>query len=337
MNGEDVFMKKFVYIALILLVSILTACSEKNESGISASEEQSTSTKKSITIEDGVNEVTINGIPKRVVVLEWTYVEHLLPLGIEPIGVSDVAGYNKWINVGAPLSESVKDVGTRAEPNLEAISRLKPDLIIGAKYRHEEILKQLKDIAPTVIFAPYSEDGAKDQYKHMLDEFHTIAKIFDKQEKADAVVQQLEQTFKEQGKRISEAGYENMNAVVTQAFTSQNTPVLRLFTNNSLVAGVLEKLGVNNAVKTNQPEKYGFISVSVEALQNFQDSHFFYLVQDDDTIFSEQLADNPAWTNLDFVKKEHTYRLPGDMGSFAGPLSAKRFAIEFTDVLVKNK
>ncbi|ASN03918.1 ABC transporter substrate-binding protein [Virgibacillus necropolis] len=330
-------MKKAGYIVLILLISILTACSEKDGQETTTSKTQSVSGDKTITIEDGMGEVSLEGTPKRVVVLEWTYVEHLLPLGIEPIGVSDVEGYNKWINVGEPLSKSVKDVGTRAEPNLEAISRLNPDLIIGVKYRHKGILKQLQDIAPTVIFAPYSEEGVKNQYQHMLDEFHTIAKIFDKQKKADEVEQQLEQTFQEQGKRITDAGYEKLDAVVTQAFTSQNAPVLRLFTDNSVVAGVLEKMGVNNAVPSDKPEKYGFLSVSVEALQNYQDNHFFYLVQEDDTIFSKQLAGNPAWTNLNFVKENHTYKLPGDMGTFAGPLSAKRLSVEFADALVNKK
>ncbi|WP_404450550.1 iron-siderophore ABC transporter substrate-binding protein [Virgibacillus necropolis] len=328
-------MKKVTLFVLILL--FLTACGEKSAQEDSDSTKENAADLRTVTIEDGIQEVKIEGTPKKVVVLEWTYVEHLLPLGIQPIGVSDVEGYNKWINVGDPLSESVKDVGTRAEPNLEAISRLNPDLIIGVKYRHEGIIKQLQDIAPTVMFAPYSQEGAKNQYQHMLDEFHTIAKIFDKQAKADEVEQQLEKTFKEQGQRIADAGYKNLDAVVTQAFTSQNAPVLRLFTDNSVVAGVLEKMGVNNAVTSDKPEIYGFLSVSVEALQNYQDNHFFYLVQEDDTIFSEQLADNPAWTNLNFVKENHTYKLPGDMGTFAGPLSAKRLSVEFADALVNNK
>ncbi|UOQ94516.1 iron-siderophore ABC transporter substrate-binding protein [Halobacillus shinanisalinarum] len=331
--------KKIGFILFIFSVMVLAACNEesgKDQAASASGEQGSKGTHNTVTIEDGIGKQTIEGVPKRVVVLEWTYVEHLLPLGIEPVGVSDVEGYNKWVNVGEPLADSTTDVGTRAEPNLEAIARLKPDIIIGAKYRHEGIIDELESIAPTVLFAPYSKEGADNQYQHLLDEFNTVAKIFDKQDQAEEVKQNLEQTFKKQGTRIKEAGYKNIEAVVTQAFTSQNTPTMRLFTDNSVVAGVLEKMDVGNAVENDQPEAYGFISTTVEALQNYQDAHLFYLVQEDDNIFSNQFADNPAWTNLDFVKENRTYKLPGDMGTFAGPLSAERLAKEIADSLVEK-
>ncbi|WP_245804738.1 ABC transporter substrate-binding protein [Halobacillus hunanensis] len=328
-------MKKLGLLIVILILAILAACNKSDQEAKDSSAESES--ERSVTVDTGMGEKSIQGVPQRVVVLEWTYVEHMLPLGIEPVGVSDVEGYNKWINVGEPLSESTEDVGTRAEPNLEAIARLKPDLIIGAKYRHETIIEELESIAPTVLFAPYSEEGVDDQYQHMLNEFDAVAKIFDKQEKAEEVKQELEQTFKDQGKRIEEAGLSDIEAVVTQAFTSQNSPIMRLFTDNSVVAGVLEQMGVANAVETKQPEIYGFISTSVEALQNYQNSHFFYLVQQDDNIFTNQFADNPAWTNLEFVQDDRTYKLPGDMGTFAGPLSAERLAIEVADALVEKQ
>jgi len=337
-------MKKLGILVLVLFLGILAACSDNSnqsngDDGESDSSSESESTDESntgsITFEDGVGEMTIDGVPKKVVVLEWTYVEHLIPLGVEPVGVADMEGYNKWVNVGEPLSDSVTDVGTRSEPNFEAISRLDPDLIIGAKYRHESFKDQLENIAPTALFAPYSEEGADDQYQHLLNEFNTIAKVFNEEEKANQYIKQMEATFKEQGERIQEAGYENLNAVVAQAFTSQNTPTMRLFTNNSVIAGVLNKMNASNAVKTEKPEIYGFISTNVEALQNYQDSHFFYLVQDDDPIF-DNLADNPAWTNLNFVEKNHTYKLPGDMGTFAGPLSAERFSKEIANALLEK-
>ncbi|UOR11549.1 ABC transporter substrate-binding protein [Halobacillus amylolyticus] len=331
-------MKKFRIVVFISLLMVLAACNEESSKGqtSNASGELGAQETHTVTIEDGIGEQTIEGVPKRVVVLEWTYVEHLLPLGIKPVGVSDVEGYNKWVNVGEPLLDSTVDVGTRAEPNLEAIARLKPDIIIGAKYRHEGIIAELESIAPTVLFAPYSEEGAGNQYQHLLGEFNTVAKIFNKQEQAAEVKKNLEQTFKQQGTRIKEAGYKNIKVVVTQAFTSQNTPIMRLFTDNSVVAGVLEKMDVGNAVESEQPEVYGFISTTVEALQNYQNAHFFYLVQEDDNIFSNQFADNPAWTNLGFVKENRTYKLPGDMGTFAGPLSAERLAKEIADTLVEK-
>ncbi|MCP3027997.1 ABC transporter substrate-binding protein [Halobacillus sp. A5] len=305
---------------------------------IGCSESEVTNTdERTVTIEDGMGEQIIEGTPENVVVLEWSYVEHLLPLDVEPLGVADVEGYNHWVNVGDPLRESTEDIGTRSEPSLEAIASLEPDLIIGAKYRHEGIIEELEEIAPTVMFSPYSEEGAEDQYEHLLNEFDSMAAIFDKQEEADEMKEKLDTTYKEQAERLESAGFDNIEAVVTQAFSSQNTPTMRHFTDNSVVAGVLEELGIQNAVKTEEPEIYGFIETTVETLQNYQNVHFFYLVQEDDNIFDDQLADNPAWTNLEFVEENRTYKLPGDMGTFAGPLSAERLAIELTDSLIDSK
>jgi len=45
----------------------------------------------------------------------------------------------------------VAEVGTESEVNLEAIAKLKPDLIIGTKLRQENIYDKLAAIAPTVM------------------------------------------------------------------------------------------------------------------------------------------------------------------------------------------
>ncbi|SEH79786.1 iron complex transport system substrate-binding protein [Halobacillus karajensis] len=149
-------MKWGQWIALLLVVLLTAACGSEEVKEQTSSEENG-----QIRTIDGPNgEVEIEGVPKRVVVLEWSYVEHILPLGIQPVGVADKEGYNKWVNAGESLADDVVDVGTRSEPNFEAISRLNPDLIIGADYRHEEFEDQLKEIAPTIMFAPYSEEGA---------------------------------------------------------------------------------------------------------------------------------------------------------------------------------
>ncbi len=50
-------------------------------------------------------------IPSRIVALGWVYIEDLLALGIQPIGVADIEGYQKFVNIEPQLAESVVDVG----------------------------------------------------------------------------------------------------------------------------------------------------------------------------------------------------------------------------------
>ncbi|QAS51371.1 ABC transporter substrate-binding protein [Halobacillus litoralis] len=335
-------MKKFWLFVLMLGLVVLAACSNDSEQGTEDTEGEETEETddgeetRSVTIEDAMGEQTIEGSPKKVVVLEWTYAEDLQALGMEPVGVAGLDSYGDWVDVGMPFSESVENVGTRAEPNLEAISRLDPDLIIGVQFRHEAIADQLKDIAPTVMFAPYSEEAAQDQFQNMKDEFNTIAKIVDKESKAEEVLTGMEDTFAEQQARLEEAGKEDMNYVITQAFTMQDTPTLRLFTDNSMVAQIMNNMGMQNDFESEELEIYGYTETTVETLQNYQDTNFFYIVQEEDNIFSEQLAGNPVWEDLAFVQEDRTYQMPGDAWTFGGPLSAEVLAEQVVNAAVEE-
>ncbi|WP_202410006.1 ABC transporter substrate-binding protein [Halobacillus litoralis] len=340
-------MKKFWLFALMLGLVVLAACGGGSEEGSESegtenqeeetTEESTEEETRSVTIEDANGEQTIEGTPKKVVVLEWTYAENLQALGMEPVGVAGLDQYGDWVNVGIPFSEEVEDVGTRQEPNLEAISRLNPDLIIGVDFRHNAIKEDLESIAPTVMFAPYSEEAAQDQFQNMKDEFNTMAKIVDKEDKAEQVLSDMENTFKEQQTRLEEAGKDGMNYVITQAFTMQETPTLRLFTDNSMVAQIMNSMGMKNDYESEKLEVYGYTETTVEALQNYQDSNFFYIVQEEDNIFENQLAGNPVWENLAFVKEDRTYQMPGDAWTFGGPLSAEVLAEQVVNAALEEK
>lgn len=88
--------------------------------------------------------------PERVVVLDSSFLDAALALGVTPVGATEAsAGF------GMPeyLADRVPDievVGLTEEPNLEAIAALRPDLILGAKVRHEGLYGELARIAPTV-------------------------------------------------------------------------------------------------------------------------------------------------------------------------------------------
>lgn len=329
-------MKKVIILIFVLTLSLLAACNNPSE------EEKKTADKntsdREIKIEDAMGTQTIKSTPKNIVVLEWSYAEDLLALGIQPTGVADLDGYKKWINVDKKLTESVKDVGTRQEPNLEAISRLNPDLIIAVKNRHEDILDTLKDIAPVVTFAPYSEEATKNQYKNMKEEFKKVAQIVDETEKANLAITDLEEFIENQKKRVKDAGLAGAKYIVTQAFSAQNTPTLRLFTGNSIVSQIMSDLSFENAFESDKLETYGYSEVSVEALQNFQEKEmqFLYIVQDDDNIFENQLKGNPVWENLSFVKNGNTHQLPGDTWTFGGILSSHVLTEQLVDAMVEE-
>jgi iron complex transport system substrate-binding protein len=108
------------------------------------------------TIEHAMGTTEIPEKPKRVVALDASFVDATLILD------TNVVGYTDYRSINGKLPDYLGDdrttygaeaqaVGTLAEPNLEKIAALNPDLIITAKVRHEKLYDHLSKIAPTIM------------------------------------------------------------------------------------------------------------------------------------------------------------------------------------------
>lgn len=82
----------------------------------------------------------IKGEPKRVVTLYQGATDVAVSLGVKPVGAVE-----SWTQ--APQFEYLRDdlkdtknVGQEPAPNLEEISKLKPDLIVASKVRNEKYM-----------------------------------------------------------------------------------------------------------------------------------------------------------------------------------------------------
>ncbi|MFG2109042.1 ABC transporter substrate-binding protein [Micromonospora chersina] len=122
----------------------LTACGESDPvSGTAAGET------REITHAMGTTKVPAE--PKRVVVLDTDKIDTALSLGVTPVGAATAGEAKSWPTYfGADKLAGIKEVGVLTEPDLEAINALKPDLILGSKFRQEKFYDELSAIAPTV-------------------------------------------------------------------------------------------------------------------------------------------------------------------------------------------
>lgn len=286
-----------------------------------------------LTISHAAGETTLEAPAERVVALEWTYVENLLALGVQPIGVAEIAGYGDWVRIPVALDASVADVGTRQEPSLEQIAALAPDLILVPSFRAGANLAQLQAIAPTVAFDPYPTDEALTQYDEMVQTFTTIARAVGREAEGAAVLAKMEQSFAAQAERVAAAGEAGSPFVLAQAYTAGGGAEVRLFTENALATQIVERLGLENAWQEAVFQQYGFSTVSLEALPQLGEAHFLYVVQDDDDVFASEAA-RPLWESLPFVRAGDAHPLGGDTWLFGGPLSAERLAVQVADALV---
>ncbi|MFW6363429.1 MAG: ABC transporter substrate-binding protein [Spirochaeta sp.] len=271
---------------------------------------------------------------ERIVVLEWSYAEDLLALGIQPAGLADISGYRNWVQVEPQPDDSVADVGSRQEPSLEAIIELEPDLIIGVSFRHAAIYDQLSEIAPTILFNPYPGDDI-DQYENMIESFRVISTVTGREAAAEQVIAETDALYEQLSARIADAGLDGESIALAQGFTSQGSAQIRIFTDNALAIQITTRLGLENAWDDGF-QQYGFTTVGFEALTALGNAHFFYVAQPDDDVFA-QAEDNPVWQSLEFVQSGQTYSLGGGTWLFGGALSAQLVAEKITDSLLNNQ
>ncbi|WP_332630396.1 ABC transporter substrate-binding protein [Halalkalibacter flavus] len=335
-------MKKVTVLVLILFVFLLAACSSGNEETISNEEEltnDETSSNEEVSeiIIEGVNgEVTLDAPAKKVVVLEWTYAENLLALGMQPAGMADIEGYGNYVNIEPQLDESVTDVGGRQEPNLEAIASIDPDLIIGVSFRHDGMLDQLESIAPTVIFNPYPEDDSINLYEEMEMTFNEMAKAVGKEAEAQQVLADLDAHYDEAKAKIETGNLSTNDVILTLAYSGPQAPEIRVFTPHSMASIILEKIGLNNIHEPDQFEIFGSSTFNVEGLVKYEDANYLYTVPDTDNIYENQLKGNKVWENLSFVEEDRLYDLGADTWLYGGPLSAGTLVDQITATMVNE-
>ncbi|MCG7376124.1 ABC transporter substrate-binding protein [Paenibacillus sp. ACRSA] len=322
-------MKKSLNGLLLMLVFalVLAGCgqststtndtSKEADSGSAPTEE----TAGPVTVKHNRGELKLDKPAERVVTLEWTYTEDVVALGVQPVGNADNANYKVYVTSEAALDDSVTDIGTRSEPNLEAIAALKPDLIIANADNNNAVYDQLNAIAPTLEFDPYNGDGYN--YDKMTEIFNSIATALGKEDKAKEVLADLDQHYEEAKQKLADAGKSDFHFALTQAFTYQNAASLRMFTDNSVVVGTLDKIGLVNDWQPDKLEGYGFSTVGIESLSAVQDSNFIYITQPDDDVFGTAMKDNSVWNGLNFVKDKRVYQLDSTTWTFGGPISSK--------------
>lgn len=312
-KGEQIHMfsfakKKSTVLALLTAVMVLVAgCGTGNQAAApdktasqgtdQTSGSAAPATEASYTIKHAMGETPIKGTPQRVVVLATQGVETVLAVGVKPVGaVSSFSGDDFYPHVKGQL-EGVKVVGTEAQPNLEAIAALKPDLILGMKFRQEKIYKQLSAIAPTVM-----ADKPRGDWK---ENFNLFAEAMNKKAEGEKVITDWD-------KRIAEfkekAGDKLKTKVSLVRFMPGKT---RIYFKDTFAGVILEQLGFARPEPQNKPDFAD--DVTKERIPDMEgDIMFYYVYETGDNKASElekEWTNDSLWKNLNVVKNNKVFKV----------------------------
>ncbi|GLY54409.1 iron-siderophore ABC transporter substrate-binding protein [Lentzea sp. NBRC 102530] len=102
------------------------------------------------TVKHAMGETKLDKKPERVVVLDTGELDNVVALGIKPVGIAYTDGSPTMPSYIGDKGGTPENVGTTNNLNLEAITKLNPDLILGSQLRAEALYPKLAAIAPTV-------------------------------------------------------------------------------------------------------------------------------------------------------------------------------------------
>lgn len=272
--------------------------------------------------------------PKRVVALEWDVLENLSVLGVRPVGAADIDGYRSFVGVGIP--GGIQGVGTRQQPSLERIARLRPDLIVVPRFRSTSNLSTLRTIAPVLVYDSYPGDRSNGkQFSQMVANFRQLASQVGRRAQGERVLAQMSRSLRGNAAAIRRDGKRGTRMTFAQPSGTAGSPSVRLFTRNSIVSGVFDRIGLRNYWGGGNG-LYGYNEVGIESLRKVQRGWLSFGVPRQFSGTIGRFTAQRSYTSLDMVRKGRVLRLPGDTWPFGGPRSTELLADRVTALLVRR-
>jgi iron complex transport system substrate-binding protein len=255
--------------------------------------------KKKATITHVMGQTEVPERVERVVALTPHFADHLLALGITPVG-SVVREAGDFEPYSVPLLKGTESVGQSSAPNLEKVLQLKPDLIFGEEKNHSKSYPALTKIAPTLVYA------TKDMEEAWIKVFLSVGEAVGKGTLAKTKLQEFDDKTKAlKEKLVPKLGNET---VLFVKVTDKDTRVMG--SKSPLGKIAYTQLGLK--YPAGLPEEDGEIKIALEKLPEINPDHIFLLdtnVPDYVAKMNEAIA-TPLWKNLKAVQNKHMYMKP---------------------------
>lgn len=258
-------------------------------------------------------EVTVPAQPKRIVALSEADLDSLLALGVKPVGTVQGRGQTGTPRYLGDRAAGIPIVGAINAPNIEAVLAAQPDLILAGNLADEQILAQLRLIAPTVVTFQTGE--------HWRTIFQRVAETVGKTAEAQAVLQAYEARLAEVRASLGERA----NAEVSIVRWNAQGPVYML--PGAFSSTVIADLGLRRPAHQQSGTGTGHSpTLSLEMLDLLDADWIFVgtLAPEGEAVAAmTQVMNTPAFQQLNAVKEGHITLVDGSLWSSAiGPIAA---------------
>lgn len=260
-----------------------------------------------VSIRHDLGTVGLPNTPKRVVVLEYAYADDVAALGLKPVGWAREADVPDYL--GRQLA-GVPSVGTRAQPSLEKILALKPDLILADTGRHKGLYAQLSKIAPTISLNVFRSD-----YQGQLGALSTLGRALGREPQAQRLLD-------EQARLLAKSRLiadKKAGGLLVAALPPSNLFVLH--SRESVIGDLMGQLGRTN-LSTSVGKDDNLYSLDLEGVAALNPATLVLLVNPGEHNVLDSWGRNPIWLRLRAVQSGKVFTFDRDLWSKARGIQA---------------
>lgn len=225
-----------------------------------------------------------------------------------------IVGIDEWSTNNPKYQDYIKDAVVVSDESLEKIIELNPDLIIVPS--SSKNIEKLKKIAPTVSYTYGKVD--------YLTKFLEIGKLLNKEEEAQAWIDDFKTRASEAGKEIKAKIGEDATISVIEAFEKQ----LYVYGDNWGRGTEI----IYQEMELNMPEKVkemamkdGYYAISPEVLPEFAGD---YVIFSKDSEADNAFQETETYKNIPAVKNNRVFEVEAKVNYYNDPISLD-FQLEF--------
>ncbi|NGN64145.1 iron-siderophore ABC transporter substrate-binding protein [Streptomyces sp. A7024] len=287
-------------------VLVLAACGSGDDSSSDSGNAAAEAKKVSVTDATG-KKVEVPAAPKKVIALSEMDLDSSLALGVKPVGLTAGRGQKGAPEYLADKAKGIPVVGAVTGPDIEKVVQAKPDVILAGQLADQQVLKQLQEVAPTVV----TIDRKKDWKKALT----LTGQVLGKSGEAKTFLADYDTKVAEVKKSLGD----NAGADVSVArYSAKGTAVMQ---QGVFISDVLKDMGFKRPGIQNKPGQGHSTPLSDEDLKQI-DADWLFIgtlasTGKDASLFKE-LKSKPAYKQLSAVKDGHTTEIDGSKWTSLG-------------------
>jgi len=302
-------------VLLIAALTLLTACTSdstddaaKNE-GVSNSENSETEQADDVySLEnDGIEETAFTEaisqfpteLPERVITTSVPLTEMLHVLGVTPVGVPTST------NPIPTDFDSIQRIGSPMQPDLEVVTNLEPDLILGAESLRSTLDKNLEGIDLKTAYLP------TDSFDDLKLSFKALGTYFDKKDDMNKVLSTI---LDKENELIEQAKGKELPSVMLMIGTADSFMVM---SEGSYLGSLVNKLGADNIATSVLKVSDTYSPINMEDVVAADPDIILVLASGDhgasEDMFKKEVESNNTWTKLSAYKNDNIQILDYDI------------------------